>query len=96
MVHAFTFQEIVNTHANKFVADCIQNGFSIDHNIRSNKSNVYKVGLTNNTGNITVTIINRGHEIQVKRHYDIKSANHKNQISFIYKKMDGGDYALKC
>lgn len=96
MQNVCTFQEIINTHANLFVKDCICNGFTINSDIRSNKPNVYKIGLMNETGNITVTIINRGHEIQVKRHYDLKSAGHKNQVPFIYKNDGDNKYILKC
>lgn len=94
MQKAYSFKDIVVEHANLFVADCIQNGFTIDNRVRSNKSNVYKIGLTKDIGDITVTIINRGHEIQVKRHYDIKSAGHKTQKSFIYKKNNDNTYTL--
>ena len=94
MQNVCTFQEIINTHVNTFVKDCVCNGFSINNDVRSNKPNVYKIGLTNETGNITLTVINRDHEIQVKRHYDIKSAGRKNQISFIYKKNNNNTYTL--
>lgn len=94
MQNVCTFQEIINTHVNTFVKDCVCNGFSINNDVRSNKLNVYKIGLTNETGNITLTVINRDHEIQVKRHYDIKSAGRKNQISFIYKKNNDNTYTL--
>ena len=90
-----SFSDIINTHANSFVRDCIQNGFHIDKNIRSSKQNIYKIGLVKDNSTITVTIINRDHEIQVKRHYDIKSTGHKNQMSFIYKKVNDNSYILK-
>lgn len=96
MQKAYSFKDIVVEHANLFVVDCIQNGFTIDNRVCSNKPNIYKIGLTKDIGNITVTIINRDHEIQVKRHYDIKSAGNKTQKSFIYKKSDNGTYTLKC
>lgn len=90
-----SFRDIINTHANSFVSDCIQNGFHIDKNIRSSKQNVYKIGLVKDSSTITVTIINRDYEIQVKRYYDIKSTGHRNKMSFIYKKMNDNNYVLK-
>lgn len=89
-----SFMNIIREHANEFVSDCIANGFTIDKKVHSSNPKVYKLGLTKDIGDITVTIINRGHEIQVKRHYNLKATGHKNQVNFIYKKVNADSYEL--